>query len=507
MDIEDDIYDVVVIGAGMGGLACANILCQEGMRVALLEKNRQLGGNLQIFSRDKCVFDTGVHYIGGLDPGQNLHQLFRYFGIMEKLKLKRLDAGGFDRVHFGTEEMFYPYGIGYENFVQQLSQHFPDETQAIQSYCDAVRTVAKRLPLAQLKAGDDDAIVEIDFTLNARKFINGLTTNEKLQKVLAGTNMLYAGSERTPFYVHALVLNSYIESSWRCVDGSAQIVKSMAGRIRASGGTIKGRCEMVSANYDDTGSVTSINLANGKVVKGKYFISNLHPKRTIEIFGPDNFKKSYVNRIMGLKDTGSVFILHLVFHENSFEYLNYNIFQINQEDVWDLADYEQKNWPSYFMISNHANSKTDKYSNGASVICGMVMEELAAWKDTYNNIMEPRSRGEDYEAFKKVMAEKVIDALELLFPDIRKKIKSYYCTTPLSFRDYTATPEGSAYGIEKDSNAAFKTIVNTKTNIPNLFLTGQNLNLHGILGVSLSAVLTCFNLVDKKELLRKINEA
>ena len=80
-------YDAVIIGSGMGGLTTAYILAKEGMKVCVLEKNRQVGGSLQIFSRDKTIFDTGVHYIGGLDEGQNLNRYFKYFGLMDALKL------------------------------------------------------------------------------------------------------------------------------------------------------------------------------------------------------------------------------------------------------------------------------------------------------------------------------------------------------------------------------------------------------------------------------------
>ncbi|MBL7884204.1 MAG: NAD(P)-binding protein, partial [Bacteroidia bacterium] len=67
-------YDVVIIGSGLGGLESAYILSKEGYKVLVLEKNRQLGGSLQIFVREKAIFDTGIHYIGGLNEGQNLHQ-------------------------------------------------------------------------------------------------------------------------------------------------------------------------------------------------------------------------------------------------------------------------------------------------------------------------------------------------------------------------------------------------------------------------------------------------
>ena len=70
-------FDAVIIGSGLGGLESAYILAKEGLKVCVLEKNRQFGGNLQIFVRDKAIFDTGIHYIGGLDKGQNLYQYFR----------------------------------------------------------------------------------------------------------------------------------------------------------------------------------------------------------------------------------------------------------------------------------------------------------------------------------------------------------------------------------------------------------------------------------------------
>lgn len=505
MTASQEIYDIVIIGSGMGGLACANILAQEGKKVIVLEKNRQIGGNLQIFSRDKCVFDTGVHYLGGLDDGQILNQLFKYFGILGDLKLRRMDEDCFDYLHFGNENIYYKYGMGYENFTQTLLEYFPEEKEAIAKFCNAIKFIVEKLPLAQLKADEEDFVAEIDFTVNAKQFISTLTNNKKLQNVLAGSNALYSGSEKTPFYVLALVLHYYIESSWKCVDGAGQIAKWMAKRIKEWGGEIINRAEVVSANYNDDGTVKSVNLANGDVVHGNTFISNIHPSVTIDIFGKENFNKRYVARIQNLKNTDGNFVVHIVFHENSFEYINHNIFQLNNSDVWDTTTTEHT-WPSCCFISIPANSKNPKYANGISVISEMSIGDVEKWKDTFNNVTNQNSRGEDYEIFKKVKAERIIDIISFHFPNIRSKIKSYSTSTPLSHRDYTASLNGSGYGIVKDSNEIYKTMVNTKTNIPNLFLTGQNLIFHGILGVSLTALVTCFNLIDKEQLLKKINK-
>ena len=66
---------------------------------------------------------------------------------------------------------------------------------------------------------------------------------------------------------------------------------------------------------------------------------------------------------------------------------------------------------------------------------------------------------------------KLIDKLNIKFPNIRSKIKSYYTSTPLSFRDYIGSPDGSLYGVRKDYKNPLKTYLSPKTKVPNLFLT------------------------------------
>ena len=80
-------YDAIIVGSGLGGLASAIILAKEGKKVLVLEKNNQFGGNLQTFSRNKTIFDTGIHYIGALGKGQNLERYFSYLGIYDGLEL------------------------------------------------------------------------------------------------------------------------------------------------------------------------------------------------------------------------------------------------------------------------------------------------------------------------------------------------------------------------------------------------------------------------------------
>src|SRR5690606_19490820 len=212
-------FDIIIIGSGLGGLVCANILAREGLSVLVLEKNQQFGGNLQTFSRDKIIFDTGVHYIGGLLQGQNLHKYFHYLGIADKLKIQRMDRDGYDRVTFDEDPNEYPFAQGSENFVQQLMQFFPEEKSAIRSYVEKMKLICESFPLYKVEMDENPVSNQDLMSLKASEVIHDLTENPKLRAVLAGTNFLYAGVQnKTPFYVHSLSINSYIESAWRCVN-------------------------------------------------------------------------------------------------------------------------------------------------------------------------------------------------------------------------------------------------------------------------------------------------
>jgi len=506
---EDKEYDFVIIGSGLGGLACAFILASEGYSVVVLEKNHQIGGNLQVFSRDKCVLDTGVHYIGSLNEGENLNQFFKYFGLLDKLKLKRMDEDGFDVIRFrdGTE---YKYAQGYDKFIETLSIAFPEESNAIIKYCNKIKETCSFFHVYNLDVSDNNHHIDnLDLlSINAFDYISTITKNEQLQQVLAGTNGLYAGTkEATPWYVHALIINSYLTGAYRLKDGSSQISIQMSKSIRAMGGEIYKRKEVVGASYYDTGLIKEVILKSGEKVKGKNFISNVHPAITIDIFGENRFLKAYSKRIKGIKDTTSSFIVHLVFKENSFKYLNHNIYHYNSNNVWDGIDYNKDNWPKAYFLCTPANSKNEDYAESMSVMVYMDSKETEKWTNTHNTVVDKCDRGTSYEAFKKEKEEKVISVLEEQYPDIRAKIKSVYSSTPLTFRDYIGDKTGSLYGIERDSNNAIKTSINTRTKIKNLSLTGQNIVLHGVLGVTIGAFVTCFSFVDKNRLMEKVKKS
>jgi len=500
-------FDILVIGSGMGGLVCADILGKEGFKVGVVEKNKQIGGSLQTYARDKVIFDSGVHYLGGLAKGQNLYQIFQYLGIMDKLKLQLQDIDAFDKILIEGDDTQYALAQGYENFISKLLVHFPEEETALRAYCDKLKEICSKFPLYNLRSSNDlnekSDVLEID----AKAYIDSISTNAKLRVVLAANNALYAGqADKTPLYVHALILNSYIESSWKCIDGGSQIAKLLAQNIKANGGKIIRNAEVKKIAEED-GRASYAELQDGSRIYAEHFISNMHPVKTLEMTDTPLIKNAYRNRLKSLENSVSAFTINIVLKKDRFKYFKHNYYCVTEQDVWTSADHTEQNWPLGYAVFCGASSKSEEYAEGLSILAYMRYEEVEVWKDTFNTTLDENDRGETYNEFKKRKAEILLDAVEKKFPGLRSCIKSYYTATPLSYRDYIGNEDGSLYGIVKDYKHTLKTFISPRTKLPNLYLTGQNLNLHGILGASMSGIVTCCALLGNDNIIAKIRNA
>jgi all-trans-retinol 13,14-reductase len=493
-------YDVVIIGSGLGGLLCANILVKEGLSVCLVEKNSRLGGSLQSFGRKGCIFNTGLNYTESLDNGQILNQYFRYFGLMDRLKLRRLDESGFDIISLPSGK--YPLAIGHENFRETLLRWFPGEKDGLTSYLKAIRNICDSISLYNLSDKPFNILMSSSMGTGAADFIRSVINNETLRYVVAGNSLMYAGHERkTPLLFHALINNSFIESAWRVTDGSNIMIKTLAENIENAGGTILKNTRAVRFTSGG-GILRTLVTEQGEEIEARHFISATHPEQLLSMTDQMRVSGAFAFRIKKMEDTIGIFSMYLVFKKDSFPYLNYNFYHYNRENTWLAGDYDQAKWPQTYVLMCTSDSSSDTYSRSASVLTYMSFSELKKWENTLTGC-----RGEDYEQFKKEKCEKLLDNVELQFPGIRSCVSAYYSSTPLTWRDYTGTRSGSAFGLMKDFNNPMESIILPRTKIPNLFLTGQNTNMHGILGVTISAVLTCGEIVDIRNLIRRIRNA
>ena len=496
---------LVIVGSGLGSLVCGAILSREGFEVTILEMNKQIGGNLQTFIRDKHVFDSGVHYVGGLSEGQNLYTIFKYLGIYDELPLEKLDEIGFDRICLANDPNTYLMSQGYAAFSRHLTEAFPLEKEAIDEYCRLVQQVCQDFPLYNLRTGTNDGKISW-MDQGCRDVINRLTTNETLRKVLAGNNLLYAGEpELVPFYMQALVMNSYIESAWKVVGGGSKIASLLSRQIRKQNGRILTKRRVVKLHVEDD-RIQAAETEDGNRVYGDHFISGIHPAITFDMIDSPLIRSGFRNRLDNLENTLSAFTLNISLHPGILPYETCNYYCHLSDQVWADPDYDPKDWPSQYALFYSPDGKDREFARGITLMTYMNFNEVKSWSDTYNTVAHPSDRTAAYQQFKEEKSQALIRAASARFPLLEKAIKSYYASTPLTYRDYMGTRDGSIYGIAKDYQNPLKTMIPVRTKISNLYLTGQNLNLHGILGVTMSALLTSSQFIGLESLLDKIKQ-
>lgn len=496
-------YDVVIVGSGLGGLLCGSILSKEGFKVCILEQHSQIGGCLQTFKRNGCVFDTGMHYIGSFEKRQLLNQLFTYFNIADKLKIKQLDKNAFDIISINGDD--YPFAQGHANFIEQLKQFFPNEETALRKYIAKLIEIRKSIDIF-MKIDGRSATSSMPslkyYNINAFEYISSLTSNLRLRNVLSGLNPLYSGHpDKSPLYVHSVINNSLIESAWRFIDGGDQIGFLLANEIEKNGGIIIKLCKVEKFLLNDHGNtVIGLKTSLDESFPAKHYISDINPITTINMVDTPVIRKVYRNRLNTLEQTVSIFSLYIVLKENSFPYMNYNYYHNNPDDVWGMRYYAHEKWPAGYMTYTPASSKSEVYAESLIAMTYLLYDELKQWENTTVG-----KRGDDYKAYMTEKAELFIEELAKKFPLLKQSIKTYYTSSPLTYRDYTGTIKGSIYGIQKEYKNPLKTFITPRTRVLNLLLTGQNINLHGVLGVTIAAFQTCGELVGLNYIIKKIN--
>lgn len=490
-------FDVTIIGSGLGGLLCGYILSKEGLSVGILEKHSQPGGNLQNFTRHGHTFDTGIHYIGSMAEGQTLYRYWKYAGLTGKLNLHRMDMDGFDRISLGEEE--FPLAQGFDHFIDCLTPRFPAEKNAISSFISQIRKISRSFPLYNLEFSEMYP-GDIQRSQNAYTYFTTLTSDPKLAGVLAGNNFLYAGDmQKTPLYIAGLIDHSFISSAWRLAGGSRQIADILIQGIQESGGKVITRKEVTLVSHADR--EFRVLTKDGDSFSSSGLISDTHPASALRFLSPGLLKKSYRQRILNLENTVSSFILNIVLKPGSFHYLNHNIHYFSDDHVWTSQTSVNDRWPQNYLLYTPLHDPHDTFARTVTILTYMQFEEVRKWENTLKG-----KRGEDYLAFKAERTERLIRLVEKKFPGFSSCIAFTEASTPLTYRDYTGTPEGSLYGITKDCNNTLLTTVLPRTKIPKLYFTGQNISLHGALGVTIGALLTCGEILGLEYLMNKIRK-
>lgn len=481
-------YDAVIIGSGLGGLECAHILSKAGMSVLLLERGTQAGGCLQSYRRHGLAFDTGFHYVGGLDEGQSLHSAFRHLGLLH-LPWQRLD-NHFDRVTIGNQT--FSFAQGYDAFVETLTVAFSAERDALNRYADMLKQCGEQQFDALNPQTGESSVLSRLFETSAYQYLTETFHDPLLINVLCGTSLkMELRKESLPLFTFAHGNGSFIESSWRLKGDGSLIVNSLADGIRMHGGEIICNAE-VRELVEKDGKLVHAVCSNGEIYEGTIFISNIHPAVTCNLVKQSSrMKKVYRSRITHLENTFGMFTVSLRIKPQTLRYFNWNQYIYKEPDVW--AFHLKNNPVSGVLVSCRIPEDGSKYVQQVDLLTPMNWSECEQWSHT-----EVGRRGEDYKAMKKRVADECITLAERFIPGLRDRITGCYTSTPLTYHNYTLTPEGSAYGLRKDFRNPVITLLSPRTPIPNLLLTGQNLMLHGLHGVTMTALFTCAEVLGKE---------
>ncbi len=485
-------YDVAIIGSGLGGLECGYILSKKGYNVCILEKNHQLGGCLQTFKRGGTLFDTGFHYVGALEEGQFLHKLFGYFDLLD-LPWHKMDENGFAEVILKDKPYLIP--SGFNRFVDSLSNDFPHQRQQLISYANFLKQLGDNI---ENNFKVDNPNISL-FEQSAHSFLQNTISDNTLFNILSGASLtMELNAEKLPLYTFAQINSTFIQSAWRLNGGGSLIAEKLADSIQKMGGTILTKAN-VNRLIEKNGEIVAVEYNNEEQIEAKHIISNLHPALTLSLIPEsEHIRKIYRKRIAAIPNTYGMFTVHLQLKENTIPYLNRNIFIHKEDRLWDCA-YHPNERVSAALISYQVPKFGEKYTTNIDILTPMRWEKVEGWSDTTIG-----RRGNEYNELKQKKAEECIALAAERIPGLKNSINKFYTSSPLTYRDYTGTCQGSAYGIQKDCNSVLQTILTPQTPISNLLLTGQNLNLHGIFGVSMTSFFTCAKIVDMETLARDL---
>lgn len=492
---------VVIIGSGLGGLSTGAILSRNGFDVTILEQHTQVGGCLQCFTRGEAKFETGMHFIGSATQGQTLDRLLRFLDVRKDITLQPLDADGYDVVALGGQQ--FAFANGREAFVSRLAQQFPRQHVQLTDYFDLVERVAALSSLRTFSKTSTDTVLNAKYQLvSTDEVLGSIITDPLLARVLAGTQPLYAAQAgHTPFATHAFIMDFYNRSAFRVVGGSDAIARSLVRSIEQNGGRVLTRQKAVSIVTDES-RATGVVTATGDHYAADVVISDAHPMRTLELLDTPLIRPAYRHRINSMPQTVGCFVLYLHFKEGAVPYMNHNFYGYMGDTPWGCEHYTADTWPKGYLYMHLCSEPGQRYARSGVVLSYMQMADVARWADTTVG-----HRGEAYELFKRLKAQRLLQAVEHHHPGISSHVQACYTSTPLTYRDYTGTADGSMYGVTHDVLHPEACHVSCRMRVPNVLQTGQNINSHGILGTLVGTIITCGEIIGMDNIYRLIKQA
>jgi all-trans-retinol 13,14-reductase len=497
-------YDAIVIGSGMGGLAFASIMAKlRKWRVLVLERHFKIGGFTHTFTRPGgWSWDVGLHYVGGMGEGMKGRRLFDF--ITEG----RVKWNPLPDVYdvFVYPNLQVRVCKGEANFRCALIDAFPNERSNIEQYFRDLRSAigwtnryfmakAAPAPLGWLvRAGNRlmaDPSQEITQQYLERRF-----RDPQLRAVVTSQWADYGVPPgRSAFATHAVIASHYLNGAWYPAGGAGEIANATGAVIRAAGGELLPNHEVSRILLEDGRAVgVEVNIRKGKQgtraeFRAPFVVSDAGAWNTFMHMLPASvlpFRDQLKSPPEGFEVVELFLGLRRNPREMGFQGENYWIFEsFDHDEIYarrnDLLDGRAA--MAYLSFPSLKDPRAQRHT--AEIIAPLSYRSLEAHRD------EPwRRRGADYESAKKRVTQALLDLVERSHPGFGDLVEYSELGTPLTFEHFTAAPSGTIYGYPGTPEKYSKAWLGPRTPIGNLYLTGTDAALLGIMGALMGGVVT-----------------
>jgi phytoene dehydrogenase-like protein len=514
-------FDAIVIGSGIGALAFSSIMARmRRWRVLVLEQHFKIGGLTHSFSRPGgWTWDVGVHYVGEMGPGMAGRGLFDFItnrGVDWSALPDEYDI-------FVYPDLTLKVPKGRENYERTLASPFPSERRAIAQYFRDIERATgwfTRRMMAMLTpqpvswlVGKINRSSEPLALQTTEQYLQSKIRDPRLRAVLASQWADYGlPPSRSAFVTHALIVHHYLDGAWYPVGGAGEIAKAASAVIRAAGGELLTGHEVTRIILDGNRAVgveaihkkghepPRLELRAPVIVSdagawntfARLLPAEAVPFRAEIDAAPDGMEA--VQLFLGLKSDP---------RKMGFRGENYWIFSgfdqneicANRNDILDgRAPMVYLSFPS--LKDPRALNHT------AEIIAPFSYRALQEYRD------EPwRRRGSDYDAAKDRITEALLDLVERHKPGFRSLVEYAELGTPLTFEHFTRAPLGAIYGYPATPEKFRKPWLAPRTPIRNLYLTGTDASVLGVMGALMGGVATASLLVGPGGFLRIMRAA
>ena len=499
-------FDAIVIGSGIGGLGTAALLAKAaGQRVLVLERHYTAGGFTHVFHRPGFEWDVGVHYVGQVHtPGSPAHALFDY--LAEGRLSWNAMPEVYDRVTI--DDLHFDYVSGRDRLRDSLVRTFPRERSAIDRYFKAIRQCMRRLPLYFVEKTLPRFLSRVlggglraPFLRFARRttgnVLDDLGASRELKAVLTaqwGDYGLPPG--QSSFGVHAVIADHYFEGAAYPIGGASRIAASVLPTIERAGGAV-----VVSADVDriliDGVRAIGVRMTDGREFRANAIVSDAGIRTTMDRLignGGSEDTQRVAARTRSLPATSGHLSLYVGLapaEAPSFYPANLWIHPSLDFDRNLSAFNADLDAPFPFLYISFPSAKDPSFDarypnrHTIEVVTLAPYERFSRWAGS-----DWKRRPEEYEAIKKRLAERLLVELCQHVPVASGTILTWELSTPLSTQHFANAPRGEMYGLAHTPMRFESRDLGPYTPVRNLFLTGQDVGICGVMGALSGAVVT-----------------